>query len=228
LDFGSAMERRHPLGRIARLWRYPVKSLAAEPLQAVRVGTLGLEGDRAQALFVSDDRQARSGRTYRGKENNLLHTVATAERGIELAMARGVDVALRDGGPHFDDAPVSIVFDTWICELENLTGMALDPLRFRSNLFVTAEPGFTLLETDLLGTIIESGDVAFEVLAPIVRCVTPSYDIETGHSDPQVLRTIVHGRGNVLGIYCAVKRAGTLAAGETLTASGDPREPSQG
>jgi uncharacterized protein YcbX len=210
------MERRHPLGQIARLWRYPVKSLAAEPLYAVRVGASGIEGDRARALFVKSDGHARSGREYRGKEHNLLHTVRTAERAIELAAARHVVVAVHDGGPHFDDSAVSIVFDTWVAELEGLAGVALDPLRFRSNLYVTAEPAFALREADLVGTILECADVAFDVLAPINRCVTPSYDIETGTSDPHVLRTIVQGRGNVLGIYCSVRREGTLTCGDTL------------
>ena len=41
------------LGRIVGLWRYPVKSMAAEPLDEVEVSWHGLAGDRRWA-FVRD------------------------------------------------------------------------------------------------------------------------------------------------------------------------------
>src|SRR5580704_8716462 len=67
------------LGTVARIWRYPVKSLRAESLSAVTIGANGLEGDRRRALHVSTPDRARTGKTYRGKENNLLHTTAQIE-----------------------------------------------------------------------------------------------------------------------------------------------------
>src|SRR2546423_143568 len=47
------------LGRIAGLWRYPVKSMAAEPLGEIFLSWHGFSGDRRWA-FVRPDR-ARSG-----------------------------------------------------------------------------------------------------------------------------------------------------------------------
>jgi len=41
------------VGRVVGLWRYPVKSLAAEPLSEVDVSWHGLAGDRRWA-FVRD------------------------------------------------------------------------------------------------------------------------------------------------------------------------------
>jgi hypothetical protein len=210
------MNGRHPLGRVAALWRYPVKSLAPEPLATAQVGLAGLAGDRQTALFVESPDRPRSGNTYRGKENNLLHTVTSAARAIELAAERKVAVAERDGGPYFDAAVVSIVLDVWIADLERLTGRALEPLRFRPNVFVVAEPGITLAEAALVGASLTAGDVAFEVVAPTERCVTPTYDLESGESDPLILRTLAQQRGNIMGIYCSVTTAGTLAAGDTL------------
>jgi uncharacterized protein len=204
------VEQRYPAGRISQLWRYPIKSLAAEPLHAVRVGPLGLEGDRERALFVESPEHARSGRTYRGKENNLLHTVADAGRGVELAAERHVAVAARGGGPHFDDGVVSIVFDTWIEDLEALAGRPLDPLRFRPNVFVVAESGFTPREADLVGATLHCEAVTLDVVATIERCVTPAYDVETGASDPRVLRAVAQERENTLGIYCSVAAGGLL------------------
>ena len=71
------MNEPHPLGHVFRLWRYPTKSLRAEPLERAVVESDGVRGDRRRALVVSTPEHARTGRTYRGKEHNLLHTLAT-------------------------------------------------------------------------------------------------------------------------------------------------------
>ena len=41
------------VGRVVSLWRYPVKSMAAEPLEQIDVSWHGLAGDRRWA-FVQD------------------------------------------------------------------------------------------------------------------------------------------------------------------------------
>ena len=38
------------IGSIKEIWRYPVKSMAGEQLNACAVGTLGLTGDRGWAI----------------------------------------------------------------------------------------------------------------------------------------------------------------------------------
>ena len=50
---------------VKEIWRYPVKSMAGEPLERARIGRLGLEGDR---VFQVRDRQGRivTARTHRG------------------------------------------------------------------------------------------------------------------------------------------------------------------
>ena len=40
------------LGRLAAIWRYPVKSLRGERLTHARVAESGIVGDRSSALFV--------------------------------------------------------------------------------------------------------------------------------------------------------------------------------
>jgi uncharacterized protein YcbX len=210
------MTGRHPLGSVAHLWRYPVKGLAAEPLQRSYVGPAGLAGDRGAALFVTADGHARSGKTFRGKEHNLLHTVAGAEDAVDLAAARGVAVELRADGPHFDDAPVSVIFDRWLAEAEDLLGYALDPLRFRPNLFVAAAPDFSTLEADLIGVRLRAGTTVLRVVAPIGRCITTTYDLATGESDPDVLRTVARFRNNIMGVYCEVEVPGDVCAGDLV------------
>jgi uncharacterized protein YcbX len=55
------------------------------------------------------------------------------------------------------------------------------------------------------------------VLEPILRCVTPTYDIATGESDPRVLREVAQRRANVVGVYCEVVTPGEIAVGDTVT-----------
>jgi len=210
------MEATDPLGSIERIWRYPVKSLAPNSLESARLDARGIEGDRGSALFLETRDRGRSGKTFRGKEHNLLHTLTTVEEATSVVASAGLSVAERRDGPYFDLSPISIVFDRWIDELEALLGMSLDPQRFRPNFFVRAEAGFALREGDLVGSLLAAGEVRLRVTAETERCVTPSYDVETGFSEPRVLRVLAQQRDNVCGIYCEVERGGTVRLGDAL------------
>jgi uncharacterized protein YcbX len=54
------------------------------------------------------------------------------------------------------------------------------------------------------------------VREPIERCVTTTYDIETGDSENAVLAYVAQRRANVMGVYCEVELAGTVRAGDVL------------
>jgi uncharacterized protein YcbX len=204
-------------GTVAQLYRYPVKALRAEQLARADVLAGGFAGDRGSALFVRSAEHARSGKTYRGKEHRLLHTVAAVADAQDLALGAGLTVELDDAQAHYFDAePVSIVFDSWIRELESLAGRAVDPLRFRPNIVAVAAPAFAASEREMIGTRLRVGDVTFEVVSSITRCVTPSYDIASGEPDPELHRIIVTGRGNIMGIYCRVVDPGTIVPGAAI------------
>ncbi|MBC5804223.1 MAG: MOSC domain-containing protein [Candidatus Eremiobacteraeota bacterium] len=220
----SAMEVGSPLGRITRLWRYPVKSLRPEALQRATVVNDGLAGDRQRALIVSNRQHARYGKPYRGKEHHLLHTTDNVGEARRWGSARGVVLETRDGGPFFDAAPVSILIDTWLVQAEHITGMPLDPQRFRPNLFVRADASFVATEGELIGATLEAGSVRLRVRAPIERCVTITYDVETGTPMPQVLSELARKRATTLGVYCDVLRAGTLGLGDSLNRLPDVAE----
>jgi uncharacterized protein YcbX len=177
----------------------------------------GFAGDRARALFVRTADHVRTGKTYRGKENRKLHTVATVAAAEEFARAAGVTVETGFEQAHYFDAePVSIVFDTWVRALEALAGRTVDPLQFRPNIVAAAAPPFALAEADMIGTRIAVGDVAFDVVSSITRCATIGYDIATGAADPALQRTIVEERGNTMGIYCRVVSPGTIVPGAPI------------
>jgi uncharacterized protein YcbX len=205
------------IGEVAAIWRYPVKSLMAEPLQNARIEANGIPGDRAAALFVESG-HAREGKPYRGKEHNLLHTTSDQSEAVRMAGERSVRVALRSEPRthYFDAAPISLVFDRWIGEVAEALEMDLHPLRWRPNLFARSAPDFTMGEPDLLGRIIELGDVVLRVCDTIGRCVTTTYDVQTGEPDNDVLLYVAQKRNNVMGVYCEVELAGTVRAGDAL------------
>lgn len=205
------------LGEIAAIWRYPVKSLAPQALEETRIEPDGLPGDRAAAMFVLSG-HARTGKPYRGKENNLLHTLADAGAAAQIAGARGVEVSLRHepGAHYFDAAPVSLIFDRWIAQAERALGERLDPLRWRPNLYARAAEAFSYEEDDLLGCVIEAGSAVLRVSETIKRCVTTTYDVKTGEPWDDVLTWVAQRRGNVMGVYCEVEFAGCVRAGDAL------------
>lgn len=204
------------LGELAAIWRYPVKSLAAEPLEYAEVQAGGIPGDRASALFVRSG-HARTGKTFRGKEHNLLHTTREAADAVEIAARDGVQLEVRDAEPHyFDAAPISIVFDRWIAQVEGALETPLDPRRWRPNFYARAFDGFALSEPDLIDRVIELGGAVLRVRDTIKRCVTTTYDIQTGERDDDVLLYVAQKRANVMGVYCEVELAGTVRLGEVL------------
>ncbi len=206
------------IGRIARLWRYPVKALRAEPLTSAVVREDGIEGDRAAALVVASPQHARAGKTYRGKESSQLHLTADPVTAASYASDAGVAVVLDRSQPHwFDARPISLLVDLWVQDVEALVGESLDPLRWRPNIYVTAARGFAKRESDLVGATLFAGDVTLRVLETIGRCVTTTYDQQTGESLPSVLSEVATQRNNVVGVYCEVLAPATIGVGDEVT-----------
>jgi len=205
------------LGELAAIWRYPVKSLAAQPLEETAVSADGIPGDRSSALFVRSG-HARAGKTFRGKEHHLLHTFARAEDAARAAATSGTHIEVRaeDGERYFDDAPLSLVFDVWIAQVEPALGTPLDPRRWRPNFYARAAPGFSRTEADLVGACIDVGALRVRVRDTIKRCVTTTYDVVTGERNRDVLLYVAQNRNAVMGVYCEVELAAAVRVGDAL------------
>lgn len=203
------------LGRLAAIWRYPVKSLRGERLTHARVAESGIVGDRSSALFVRGG-HARDGKTYRGKEHDRLHLTGDPEAARQLGARQGVELEHRRGEHFFDAAPISVVIDRWMTTLNAHLGYAVEPERFRPNFFVLADAEFDAGESALGGATLRLGEVTLRVRCPIERCVTITYEPRGGASDPAILRFLAQTRGNSMGIYCDVVAAGTVRTGEPL------------
>ena len=203
-------------GTIETIWRYPVKSLAAESLAFAEVEADGIAGDRSAAMLVSSPEHARTGKPWRGKESNRLHLAPDLDAGLGVAKAAGVDVLLAAGERFFDLRPISLIFDTWIADVAALAGRDIDPQRYRPNLYAVADPAFTAREPALVGRTLAIGVVRLRVSDTIGHCVTTTYDVQTGESDPNILRVVAQQRANTVGIYCTVERTGTIATGDPI------------
>lgn len=206
------------VGTIASLWRYPVKALRPEALERVAVLPDGLAGDRTAALVVESPLHPRAGKPFRGKESSRLHLTADPATAATYAADAGVLLTLDRSRPRwFDLAPVSLLLDLWVADAEALVGEALDPQRFRPNLFVRAAPGFAKREQELLGTALRAGTVELLVTHVTRRCITPNYDVATGTVGPDVLRALAEHRDARIGVYCDVVTPGEVALGDGVT-----------
>lgn len=206
------------IGRVAALWRYPVKSLRHQALARARILEDGMEGDRTAALVVASAEHARAGKPLRGKESSRLHLSADPETAASYAADAGVLVSLDRSSPRwFDARPVSVLLDLWVRDVEALVGEPLDPLRWRPNVYVETAPGFARREADLVGSVLAANGVRLRVVDTIRRCVTTTYDVQTGAALPAVLERVARERNNVVGVYCEVVTPGEIAVGETVT-----------
>jgi uncharacterized protein YcbX len=203
------------IGTLDALRRYPIKSLGAETLESVEVEESGIPGDREGALIVAAG-GARVGKTYRGKEHDRLHLLATAEEASAAAAERGVRVEFQSGQRFFDDAPISLLVDRWLETLDAHLGYAVEWERFRPNFFVRAAPEFALEEAALVNAELTLGTVRLRVRCPIERCVAITYHPRGAASDPEILRFLGQQRNAWLGIYCDVLKPGVVHVGDLV------------
>ena len=229
------------VGRVAGLWRYPVKSMAAEELNEAEVSWHGLAGDRRWA-FIRDG-QVRSGfpwltirerpemaryrprfaepdrpnaapalvRTPSGSEFDVADPALAAELGP------GARVIKQDRGV-FDTMPLSLLSIQALAGLGRLTGTSLAAGRFRPNLLVDAPgrefPDFP--EDAWVGRVLRIGGVRMRVDKRDQRCVIVTIDPATLRRDPAILRAIARERDARFGVYGSTVEPGRVALGDPV------------
>ncbi len=127
-----------------------------------------------------------------------------------------ISPARPDGGYwDFADTGVSIINLATVREIARTAGRAIDPLRFRGNLYVDGLPAWR--EFDLIGRRIGAGSAELDVLRGIRRCNATSIDPDSEAADfnmPLHLRTTY---GHIFcGVYARVKCGGTARSGDDL------------
>jgi uncharacterized protein YcbX len=227
------------VGRVAGLWRYPVKSMAPEPVERIDVGWHGFAGDRRWAFVRAG--QERSGfpwltirehpalaryeprlvdparpeataihvRTPAGTELDVSDPALAAELGP------GVRVMKLDRGA-FDTLPLALLSTQTLAGLSTIVGRELAVERFRPNILIDGTAAAPYTEDTWVGATLRVGQLRMRVDKRDQRCVMVNVDPSTGARDPAILRTIGHERQTCLGVYGSVVTPGTIAMGDPL------------
>ena len=231
------------VGRVASLWRYPVKSMGGEALEAVDVSWHGLSGDRRWA-FIRDG-MARSGfpwltirerpdmghyrprflepnrpddsatvvRTPSGRELDVVDPALAAELG------HGACVIKQHQGV-FDTMPLALITTQTVAALGVLVGAELDVRRFRPNLLVEAAGDGAFPEDAWVGLVLRIGGMRMRVDQRDKRCVMVNVHPETTERDPAILRAIARERQACLGVYGSTVYPGRVTVGDPVVVDG--------
>jgi hypothetical protein len=234
------------IGQIEAIFRYPVKSMAGERLEAANLGWNGIDGDRRFAFRRIQDRSDFPWLTAGKFPGLILYSPRRREDGAQRDLPTHVrtpdgeemgvfgedltaEIGRRYGAPVemmqlkngiFDDATISVIASDTVREICRLAGQDADVRRFRPNIVVRSLRSIPFQENEWLGGVLsfgEGGDgPAIVVTMPDVRCSMVNLDPDSASPAPEVLKTIVHANQKHAGVYGAVARTGQVRVGQTI------------
>jgi uncharacterized protein YcbX len=206
---------------VAELWRYPVKSLAGEPLNSAEISADGIPGDRVVQVYDAEGRivtartvprllglKATLGPAGEPLVNGRPWKAPEVAAAIEAAAGAGARLARDDGPDRFDVLPLLVATDGAV------NALRLDRRRFRPNILVAGVNGLAEREWPGRRARIGGAIIGFKKLRG--RCVMTTYDPDTLEHDPTVLRRIVQEMGGRLALDSYVVRGGRIALGDPL------------
>lgn len=233
------------IGEVEALFRYPVKSMAGEQLDAVDVSWHGLAGDRRLAFRRIGDRSGFPWLTA-GKlpEMVLYRPRRVASDGIDLPShvqtpggrdlelfgpELATEVAERHGCPVemtflsrgiFDEASVSLITTATVAEAGRLADRPAEVRRFRPNILIRTDRSLAFEEDEWVTRVLRFGDAPDAASITITnrdeRCGMVNFDPDSAESDPEVLKAIVRTRNNRLGVYGSVTEPGPIRVGQPI------------
>jgi uncharacterized protein YcbX len=228
------------VGTVAGLWRYPVKSMAAEALTSIFVSWAGMAGDRRWALVRPSSgsngfpwhtiRENPAMWTYAPRLLNPDHpdksaievrtpdgrTYGLTDPRLADELGAGVRVMRLDRGL-FDAMPISLITTATAAALCGLAGVPASELRFRPNIVITPTTEAPYAEDTWVGSTLRIGDVAIRVDRRDSRCVTVNVNPRTGQPDGPVLKAIGQHRRSYAGVYGSTMKPGCLEVGDDVT-----------
>jgi uncharacterized protein YcbX len=234
------------IGQVEAIFRYPVKSMAGEKLDAANLGWHGLDGDRRFAFRRVNDQSGfpwlsatklpelllfaprRSDDASRENLPTYVRTPGGEELPI-LSEELAADVSRRLGAPVqmmqlrngiFDDASVSVIASDTVSEISRLGQCDPDVRRFRPNVVARLLRRGPFQEGEWLGGVLSFGDgddaAAISVSSHDVRCAMINLDPDSARPAPEMLKAVVRVNENNAGVYAAVTRTGRIAVGQPI------------
>ena len=227
------------VGRLVSLWRYPVKSMAAQALKQCDVSWHGLVGDRRWAFIRPGvERSGFPWLTIREKndlwryEPRFVDPSAPATSEMRVGTPTGGDYDVLDPALAaelgdgvrlikqsvgvFDTFPLSLISLQSVTAIGAASGVPVTALRFRPNLVVETTSPTPFLEETWVGAAVRIGGVRMHVAKRDGRCVMVNVDPETTGVDPRVLKTIAQHRDAKLGVYGSVIQQGAVRVGDEV------------
>jgi uncharacterized protein len=234
------------IGEVEALFRYPVKSMSGEPVEAAELGWHGLDGDRRLAFRRADDRGGFPWLTasklpelilFAPQRRDPAHagslpTHVRTPEGEELPLfgpELAAEVGRRHGSPvemtHlnrgiFDEASLSVITSATVGEIGRLAAQRPDVRRFRPNILIASVRSVPFEEDGWVGGVLTFGDAPEPAAIGITnrdeRCSMVNFDPDSARSAPEVLKAIVRERDNKAGVYGTVTRRGRLAVGQPV------------
>jgi uncharacterized protein YcbX len=234
------------IGHVEALFRYPVKSMGGEPLEAAELGWHGIAGDRRLAFRRMNDRgdfpwlsasklpelllfaPQRRGDGAQGDMPTHIRTpdgkdlpVFSEELVAEVEHRHGAPVQMMQMKHGiFDEASISVIASDTVSEIGRLAGRSLDARRFRPNVLVRLLRPAPFQEDEWLGGVLSFGEAydapAITVTSRDLRCSMVNLDPDSARPAPEVMKAIVRVRDNHAGIYATVTRIGRLAVGQAV------------
>jgi uncharacterized protein YcbX len=230
------------VGHVSALNRFPVKSMAGEPIGMAELDWQGIEGDRQYAFVRAANGTRFPWLTAREVPAMVLHRARFADPGkpktsaVTVETPDGARVSLHDpllkahleaaaGEPAsliqvargvYDSMPVSIQSTAGHAALEAAHGSALAIDRFRINVIVESDLHATQWQGRRLAFGSEEDGAVVQCADPIARCVIVTIDPATGAKEPRVLRTVAQAFGNAYGVYAGPARPGLIRIGDPV------------
>ena len=230
------------IGRVSQVARYPVKSMAGEPVAELNLRWPGADGDRQYAFVRRGNRSRFPWLTARDVPSLVLHrpsfrdpadprhsavdVVTPAGERLpldhpaliaSLSEAAGTDVELiQVGRGIFDSMPVSLTTTAFLAAVDAAHALPLDPRRFRMNIVIESEASDTAWHGGVLAFGEGEGSARLLVNDAIPRCAMVTVDPDTAARDPSILRTVAGRFGNNVGSYCATLQCGLIRPGDPV------------
>lgn len=224
--------------QVVSLYRYPVKSMAGEQLDALDIEPRGVVGDRLWSVRTPEDKIGSGKSTNRFRAvRGLLELrsrcadgrviVSTGDGstscfvddadaaawvsgtlGQPLTFAQETDVA------HHDDGPVSLLGLGSVAAFAGDRDEDVDVRRFRPNIIFDGLPAYA--EDGWVGRTVRIGTAVLAVEFPSPRCVMVDMRTADLPAQPGNLAAIERDRAGRLGVIASVVAPGRVRLGDVV------------